>query len=397
VAEGLDWVIVGGGIHGVHLAARLLDARVVAPERIRLVDPEAQLLGRWAACTAATGMTHLRSPGVHHLDIDPYSLLKYGAARRRRPRGLPRAERPFVPPYDRPSLALFAAHSAQVIARYALAELHLRDRVVGLRTRCDEVELALASGAALGARNVVLALGLSQQPRWPAFAAPLRGGAASHVFDPAAPLVREDLPSRILVVGAGISGAQTALALAAAGRDVTMLSRHPLREHQFDSEPGWLGPRFMVGFEQLADPDARRATITAARHRGSMPPDVRRDLNAAIERGDIHFVRGEVRTAEPSPTGLRVELADAALEVDHVVLATGFEPGRPGGALVDALARSGLPCARCGYPIVDRSLRWHPRVFVSGPLAELELGPAARNIAGARRAADRVVAAATST
>ena len=60
-------------------------------------------------------------------------------------------------------------------------------------------------------------------------------------------------------------------------------------------------------------------------------------------------------------------------------------------------ASASLPCARCGYPIVDPSLRWHPGVYVSGPLAELELGPVARNIAGARRAGDRIVAAARSS
>ena len=52
-----------------------------------------------------------------------------------------------------------------------------------------------------------------------------------------------------------------------------------------------------------------------------------------------------------------------------------------------------LPCASCGYPIVDDWLRWHPRIHVSGPLAELELGPVSRNIAGARRAGDRLVKA----
>jgi len=60
--------------------------------------------------------------------------------------------------------------------------------------------------------------------------------------------------------------------------------------------------------------------------------------------------------------------------------------------MVDELVHSArLPCASCGYPIVDQALRWHPRVHVSGPLAELELGPSARNIAGARRAGDRIV------
>ena len=45
-------------------------------------------------------------------------------------------------------------------------------------------------------------------------------------------------------------------------------------------------------------------------------------------------------------------------------------------------------------PIVDSALRWHPRIHVSGPLAELELGPASRNIAGARLAGTRLVEAA---
>ena len=50
-----------------------------------------------------------------------------------------------------------------------------------------------------------------------------------------------------------------------------------------------------------------------------------------------------------------------------------------------------IATACCGYPIVDSELRWHPRIYVSGPLAELELGPVSRNIAGARRAGDRIV------
>ena len=81
------------------------------------------------------------------------------------------------------------------------------------------------------------------------------------------------------------------------------------------------------------------------------------------------------------------------LVADRVLLATGFAAKRPGGTMIDGLiASANLPCAECGYPVVDSQLRWHPRVYVSGPLAELELGPVSRNIAGARRAADRVVA-----
>ena len=90
--------------------------------------------------------------------------------------------------------------------------------------------------------------------------------------------------------------------------------------------------------------------------------------------------------------GQLFETTEATLKTDRVLLATGFASRRPGGSMVDGLIDSAsLPCASCGYPIVDSALRWHPRVYVSGPLAELELGPAARNIAGARRAGDRLV------
>ena len=60
--------------------------------------------------------------------------------------------------------------------------------------------------------------------------------------------------------------------------------------------------------------------------------------------------------------------------------------------MIDELIESAsLPCAQCGYPIVDSALRWHPQIHVTGPLAELELGPVSRNIAGARWAGDRIV------
>ena len=35
-----DWLIVGGGIHGVHIAARLLGEAGVEPDRLRIVDPD---------------------------------------------------------------------------------------------------------------------------------------------------------------------------------------------------------------------------------------------------------------------------------------------------------------------------------------------------------------------
>jgi hypothetical protein len=44
--------------------------------------------------------------------------------------------------------------------------------------------------------------------------------------------------------------------------------------------------------------------------------------------------------------------------------------------------------------VVDRTLAWAPGLHVSGALAELEVGPVARNIIGARLASEGVTATA---
>lgn len=90
--------------------------------------------------------------------------------------------------------------------------------------------------------------------------------------------------------------------------------------------------------------------------------------------------------------GVELSLRDAdPVAADQVVLATGFEAQRPGGTwLTEAVEALGLPVAPCGFPLVGENLSWRPGLFVTGALAELELGPVARNIAGAQRAGERL-------
>ena len=383
----MDFLIIGGGIHGVHIATRLVGEADVAPEKIRIVDPGDELLGRWRTCTATTGMSYLRSPSVHHLDLDPFSLLRFAGKKKRRDPGL------FVPPFDRPDLGLFNAHCDRVMETYGLSDLHIRDRAVECSLHHDAARVRLASGCEMATQNIVLALGAGERPSWPEWA-PRGDDRIRHIFEPGF----DGWPSSgepVAVIGGGISAVQVALRLVESDRPVHLVSRHALRQHQFDSEPGWLGPKLMKDFNRERNMDRRRARITDARHRGSVPREVHRALRIAVTRGQVCWHEKEVAGIEAGRDGLRVRLSsDMVLDVGRVLLATGFASKRPGGAMVDSLIDSAsLPCASCGYPIVDSGLRWHPRIYVSGPLAELEVGPAARNIAGARRAGDKVVAA----
>lgn len=387
----LDWLIIGGGIHGTHVAVRLLGEAGVDRSRLAVVDPAPHLLARWERCTANTGMTHLRSPGVHHLDVHPFSLFGYT--------GLDRFQREaspdFAAPYNRPSLALFTRHCAAVLEEHGLAALHRQDAAVSVAPGPDSVAVTLASGAVVVARQVVLALGAGDQPAWPASARVLQaaGAPVEHIFEPGFALEPTDWPDRVVVLGGGITGAQAALRFVEAGRSVCLVSRRPLEEHQFDSDPGWIGPKFMRAYGQIEDLGNRRTVITRARHRGSVPPSVHAAVVKAQEAGGLRLLHGEPALSWDG-AALQLTVGAQSATADALLLATGFLPQRPGGHLVDALAEDHqLPCAHCGYPVVDAHLRWHPRVFVTGPLAELELGPVSRNIIGARHAAARILAA----
>jgi uncharacterized NAD(P)/FAD-binding protein YdhS len=395
----LEWLIVGGGVHGVHHALNLVTVHRVPREAVRILDPFPDLLARWTECTANTGMRFLRSPLVHNLEAAPFAL-RHFARDEWKP---PRLRDHFLGPYKRPSLEAFGAHAEHLLRKHELRELHLRSAATGMSRSGGVVRVETTAGA-LEARRVLLALGMSDQPEWPDWACALRaaGGAVDHIFEPG--FRRTALPewNHATVVGGGITAAQTAMSLAERQPGtVTLLMRHSVRVRQFDSPPGYIGPRYLAAFQREPDPVVRRGIIRDARFRGSLPPDVASAFRRAVASGALRLVTADVAEAREERDGMHLRLADVAgspageQTADRVVLATGFGQARPGGAWLDAaVAELGLPCAPCGFPLVERSLRWAPGVYVTGPLAELEVGPVARNIIGARLAAERLPRAA---
>ncbi len=384
-SDSLDWLVIGGGIHGVHLSARLIGEADVSPERLLIVDPADHLLARWRRCTAATGMTHLRSPSVHHVGLAPFALEGFAGKRRQHEPGL------FTGPYKRPNLELFNAHSDSVIEDLGLEDRHVKARALRCTVQPDGVAVSLSNDQELFARRIVLALG-SEDLHWPSWA-PHDHPLVDHIFEPGFDPTSLTSPSKVAIVGGGISAVQAALRLQGEGHSVHLVSRHSVRTHQFDSAPGWLGPKLMNGFRRESCLEARRTMIRDARYRGSVPPTVRAHLRTAIDQGAIAWHEASVETVHATRDKATLVLSDGnSLELDRLLLATGMSQERPGGALVDELIETAnLPVARCGFPVVDRALRWHPRIHVSGALAELELGPTSRNIAGARRAGERLV------
>ena len=119
----IDWLVIGGGPHGVHTALRLIGEGEAPRDAVRILDDEQRLLARWRRSTRNTGMRFLRSPSVHHIGLSSASLDRFAKGRGRR------VDRPFTRPYFRPALDLFDLHCDDLIERYQLQTLHVRGRV----------------------------------------------------------------------------------------------------------------------------------------------------------------------------------------------------------------------------------------------------------------------------
>lgn len=380
----LDWLIVGGGIHGVHLALVLRERCKIAADRIRIIDPHDHLLARWDSCTTACGMRYLRSTVVHHLAPDPYDLLRFA-------RHINADDHHFHGRYQRPSLAIFQAHAQSLIRQYRLSDYTLQGRVCGLRQRSTFWDVETDQGM-LSARHVLLAVSCGEQLRWPAWARELRkaGAAVYHLYEPTFTLDQIAAHSAVAIIGGGISAGHLALNLCRKAQ-VTLLMRRPIQVAPFDSPPGWMGPKELRRFHAEPDPTRRRAMITAARLPGTMPVELAQSLHAAAQQQQLQIVIDEVHAATIADGAITLQLTHHRLAVTTIILATGFTSERPGHPwLDDAIIHNELPTAPCGYPLIGPDLQWAPGLFVSGPLAELEIGPVARNIIGARHAGERL-------
>lgn len=381
----LDWLIVGGGIHGTHLAHVFVQQCGLAPAAVRVLDPHERLLAAWTQRTNNTGMRYLRSPRVHNIDIDAHALERFAQYQ-------PADGSEFwIAPYNRPSYALFQQHCQHVVETYQLEDLHIRGQALALHRVAGGWCVETATER-LTARRVLLATG-RQQPFIPDWAQRLIAEQApvQHVLDMAFDTQQMVAGATVMVLGGGISAGQVALKLMDQ-HAVTLVTRQPLRHRDFDSSPCWLGPACLKSFGN-ADHARRRWMIGEARQPGTLARDIYKDLNKALRAQALSHRQERIVAAQTTADNrIALEFADGTLAtVDHLVLATGLKAVPPAQSwLADAMQRYQLRVAECGYPILDRKLCWADGLYASGPLAELELGPASANIAGARAAAERL-------
>ncbi|WP_033541155.1 FAD/NAD(P)-binding protein [Planococcus sp. CAU13] len=386
-------IIIGCGVHGITMANYLLKLNKVTQDELLIIDPHTEPLANWHRCTNTISMPFLRSPGVHHLDIHPLSLEAYAKNNQYNENSS------FLGRLKRASLLLFEEHCNCLIENLTLKECWKKGFVKTLNRNKNGWQIELETNQIFHSQNLVLAIGNSNQLQWPDWAIALKAQSEDqvhHIFDSPLPSVKTMKPP-FTVIGGGITAVHLTLKLNSLfPKQVTLLKRHPFRIHDFDSDPGWLGPKKQTAFRKTRAYQNRREQIIKARNKGSIPRDLyikllyqKRGNNEIVVDGQVY--EGDVKDGM---VNLYDESNHLLQRSGTVLLATGFQALLPGEIwLTPVIEENHLECAACGYPIVTKNLQWGPNLYVMDGLAELETRPIARNISGARQAAECIVQA----
>lgn len=382
----VEWLIVGGGIHGTYVVRELLEAGVPRSE-LAVLDSHGELLAAFRKQARACGMETLRSNYVQHVGPSSFGLELFAEARQREDELVPTRHSQV-----RPTLDLFLDYADHVIDRFELADLVCERTVTGI-SREDGLVVETTKGQ-VRAERVVLAIGPGTRYRRPDWA-----GAAGveHVWDDLRPPTeRIGVDETVWVVGGGITAAQFATTIADRAA-VTLCTRHPLQTALREADPRWLNWQYIARELHSLPPGsaARYDRLQEARNDGTIPPYLKTEL----DRSAVTVHHDEITDVFETGDELLVTCArESGSPVDRIVLATGFEPVF-GHSFVRQLGSS-LSLARGyrGMPILDDgTLAWQTQegtdsnVLVTGKLAAGSVGAFAGNIPGARRAAERLV------
>ncbi|HEY6962936.1 MAG TPA: FAD-dependent oxidoreductase [Gaiellaceae bacterium] len=381
----LDVCVVGAGPFGLSIAASLPDRRVKvfgSPMQTWRTHMPADMLLR-----SAWDETSLRGPEGAG-SIDEWAA----AAKVERTEPLP--------------LSLFLAYADWFRERYVGD--HDESEVTTVVREADRFSVTTAGGQRLTADAVVVAVGVTPFPSAPEAFRPHLGRRVRFAIE-SQRAFHDVAGKRMVVVGAGQAGLETAGLAAAAGADVEVIARSGVRWFA-DREPhhrrGALGARiYRLAYPAIGygPPPINRLVLHPDLF-AALPVTHRRRLTRRLLRpggspwvrelveGNVKLTEGrQVAAVARSNGGLQLMLDDgSARVVDSVMLATGyrFDAGRL--AFLDESIRRRI-VLEDGYPKLDRSFESAvPGLFFVGYPAEGRFGPISRFVLGTRFTAQRL-------
>ncbi|RKU15003.1 hypothetical protein C6503_14170 [Candidatus Poribacteria bacterium] len=392
--QNIPITIVGAGIHGVSIALRLLREVPTVARHLAILDRHPKPLTQWQRKTERQGMTFLRSPAVHHISPDALGIVEY-AERHNRTSEL-------APPYAQPSTQLFWDFCNAALTELTEHQVYYQFEVAKLRWDKGAgrfpFRLISTNNQGFRSRCVILAIGADDCVYVPSEFTQWQRQFPDRIIHASQFTVSSEFgttPARIVIVGGGLTAGTLAKSLSEHGHRVTLIARKQLRVEQFDFPPVWLGPKALTEFATETDFRQRYDIIQQNRGEGSITPDIMKVLVDAPNI-DLYLetcIRSIVSVDRKEQAQyLQVETTQEVIRgVSHVILATGYQFDlRRYGFLKELVTQHQIPLLR-GLPLLDDNLQLHPieNLFCSGTIAQLQIGPASGNIAGAHLAYER--------
>jgi FAD-dependent urate hydroxylase len=271
----------------------------------------------------------------------------------------------------------------------------------------DSYRLTTAAGDEFDARKVVLAVGVTAFSHAPPPFQEALGDGVRFAIDP------QDYGAhrgrRVIVVGGGQGGLESAALAARSGADVELILRSKL--HWFAEREPYTprGPvrqrlyRLAYPVVGYGPPPLNRLALHPELF-AYVPKRLRRRLARRILRaGGSPWLRAQVdgkvaiteersvMTLARNDDGLLLGLNDGSTrKADAVILSTGFRFSLDRLSFLSPAVRAGI-AVRDGWPLLDRSFRSSdPGLFFVGYAAEDRFGPISRFVPGTRFTARRV-------
>ncbi|PTG08198.1 pyridine nucleotide-disulfide oxidoreductase [Staphylococcus chromogenes] len=367
------WVIIGGGVQATTIAIHLR-ALGLSEHNLHIIDPHDHLMAQFELQTTRIGMTYLRSPIVHHCHPAPFDLKNFARDEN--------YAQPFKGRHQRPRLDMFFDHTRHWIKMYHLEACHIQQAAVDIKREGHIWSIGLENGAWLEANHVVLAMGTHHHPFMPEIFQNVKD--VMHIHDAKTTPCYEASH----VVGSGISAGHLTLKLLAEHpeRTIHLWMKKDFEMFAFDADPAWLGPKNMRGFHQETDMTMRIKINQKERHKGSMPRDMIMSLKHYQQEGRLVVHQDPIIACEKH----HIITEKERVPFDRIFLATGFKYDVMEQPLMRRLCA--MKEAQCveQFPKTTTELEWLPNLYVAGMMADLELGPFARNIMGGRQAALRI-------
>ena len=408
--QNIPVAIIGGGIHGVSIAARLIRDfarhQIFGTEAVKylaILDRYPHPLTAWQRKTQKQGMKSLRSPAVHHVGMDALGIVEHARIHQR--------SNELSSPYSQPSAGLFLDFCRREIEQQQIGSFYYQFDVAELRWDKGSgrypFRIISQRNEGFRARCVILAVGSDDCPYIPPEFVRWRNRFPERILH-SGEFNLQDVGQRrghephsnetrkVVIIGGGLTAGTLTKSLVEQGTQVVSILRSPLKIQQFDFHPSWLGPKTIEAFNNEPDWENRWEAIQQARGEGSVTPDIAGVLEkyAATTSNFQRCIGAEVLDINKTSRldRLQVNTSLGVIDaVDAIILATGYRFNlRKYAFLSNLIEQHGVTTVR-GLPALDEKLQLTPveNLFGSGVVAQLQLGPAAGNIAGAALAYGR--------